>query len=104
VCPVTDVDEFADAVEAYRRAMDVADDVRDTWIEAGRPLMQESTNGLLGRHPSWRVMVEAESHAMRFRADLGLSPRSAKAAIGRGPGRPAGVRSSPDRVRLRSVG
>jgi hypothetical protein len=68
------------------------------WVAAGRPLMQESTNGLLGRHPLWRVMLEAEAHAMRFRAELGLSPRSAKSVIRRGPGRPVGVVSAPDRV------
>lgn len=100
---MTDADGFTDAVEAYRRAMDVADYVRDTWIEAGRPLTQQSTNGLLGRHPFWRVMLEAEAHAARFRSELGQTPRSAKAAIRRGPGRPAGAASSPDRLRLRSV-
>ena len=93
-----DADEFADAVEAYRRAMEVAVYVRDTWIETGRPLIQESTNGLLGRHPLWRAMVEAETHAMRFRAELGLSPRSAKALSTRRSGRPAGSASAPDRV------
>ena len=76
---------------------------RSAWIEAGRPLVQESTNGLLGRHPLWRVLLESEAHAARFRAELGLSPRSAKAAIGRRPGRPSGAASSPDRVRLRTV-
>lgn len=88
---MTGTDEF------LGRAMKVAAYVRDVWVEAGRPLTQESTNGLLGRHPLWQVMVEAETHAMRFRAELGLSPRSAKAAIHRGPGRPR------RRLRLRSV-
>jgi hypothetical protein len=44
--------------------------VRDLWIAEGRPLTQESTNGLLGRHPLWRVMLEAEAHAARFRSEL----------------------------------
>ena len=96
-------DESADAVEAYERAQADALHVRDLWIEAGRPLIQESTNGLLGRHPLWRVMVEAEAHAARFRSELGQTPKSAKAVIRRGPGRPAGAASSPDRLRLRSV-
>jgi hypothetical protein len=104
---VTDADEFKDATDAYRRAMRDAEYIRGVWVEAGRPLMQESTNGLLGRHPLWRVMLEAEAHAARFRAELGRTPRSAKAAIQRGPGRPAGAASAPDRapakVTLRSV-
>src|SRR5437763_2189038 len=45
--PVNDADEFLDAVQAYRRAMDDADYVRDAWIEAGRPLIQETPNGAL---------------------------------------------------------
>jgi hypothetical protein len=104
---VTDADEFRDALEAYERAQTDAAYIRNTWIEAGRPLTQESTNGLLGRHPLWRVMLEAETHAARFRSELGRTPRSAKAAIRRGPGRPTGASSAPDRapanVTLRSV-
>jgi hypothetical protein len=100
---VSDADEFNDAVEAYERAQADALYVRDLWIAECRPLLQESTNGLPGRHPLWRVMLEAEAHAARFRSELGRTPRSAKAAIQRGPGRPVGAASSPDRVRLRSV-
>jgi hypothetical protein len=100
---VTDADEFKDAVEAYERAEADALYVRGLWIAQGRPLIQQATNGLLGRHPLWRVMLEAEVHAARFRSELGRTPRSAKAAIQRGPDRPAGAASSPDRVRLRSV-
>ena len=96
-------DPFKDATEAYERTLTDAAYIRNTWIEAGRPLVQESTNGLVGRHPLWRVMLEAENHAMRLRSELGLSPRSAKSLIVRSPGRPAGAASSPDRVRLRSV-
>jgi hypothetical protein len=97
---VTDTDHFKDAIDAYERAMRDAEYIRGAWIEAGRPLTQQSTNGLLGRHPLWRVMLEAETHAMRFRAELGLTPRSAKAVIRRERGRPPGAASSPDRVRL----
>ena len=49
--PVKDADEFADAVEAYERAQADALYVRGLWIAEGRPLIQQSTNGLLGRHP-----------------------------------------------------
>ena len=100
---MTDSDEFADAVESYERAQADAVYVPDLWIAGGRPVVQASTNSLLGRHPLWRVMLEAEAHAARFRAELGRTLRSAKAVIRRGPGRPAGAASSPDRVRLRSV-
>jgi hypothetical protein len=100
---VKGADEFKDAVQAYERAQADAFYVRDLWIAEGRPLVQQATNGLLGRHPLWRVMLESETHAARFRSELGRTPRSAKAAIRRGPGRPVGAASSPDRVRLRSV-
>ena len=48
---MTDADEFADAVEAYGRAQADGLYVRGLWIAEGRPLVQQSTNGLLGRHP-----------------------------------------------------
>jgi hypothetical protein len=97
-----DADEFRDAVEAYERAQADASYVRDLWIAEGRPLIQESTNGLLGRHPLWRVMLEAEAHAARFRSELGQTPKSVR----RGPGRPVGATSAADRaprVRLRAL-
>ena len=100
---MTDTDEFPDAVRAYELAMEVAAHVRSMWIAAGRPLTQQSTNGLLGRHPLWRVMLEAEAHAARFRSELGQTPKSAKAVVRRAPGRPVGAASAPDRMRLRSV-
>ena len=93
-----DADEFADALEAYERTQADALYVRGLWIAEGRPLMQQATNGLLGRHPLWRVMLEAEVHAARFRSELGRTPRSAKSAIRRGPGRPVGATSAADRV------
>jgi hypothetical protein len=52
---VKHADEFADAVEAYERAQADALYVRGLWIAEGRPLMQQATNALLGRHPMWRV-------------------------------------------------
>ena len=93
-----DVDEFTDAWQAYGRAQADALWIRDVWIKAGRPLIQESPNGLAGRHPLWRVMLEAEAHAARFRAELGQTPKSAKALAHRRPGRPVGANSAPDRI------
>jgi hypothetical protein len=61
----------SDAVDSYERAQADALYVRSLWIAEGRPLVQQSTNGLLGRHPLWRVMLEAETHAARFRSELG---------------------------------
>ena len=83
-------DPFADAVEAYERAQEMAEYVRCVWVDAGRPLVQESTNGLLGRHRLWRVMLESEAHAMRMRVGLLKVPR--------GRGRPPGAVSAADRV------
>lgn len=84
------LDLVADAVGAYERAQSDAAYIRGVWVEAGRPLTQESTNGLLGRHPLWRVMLESEWHVMRMRVGLAKVPR--------GRGRPTGATSAPDRV------
>ena len=96
-----DLDLVGDAVQAYERAESDAAHIRGVWVEAGRPLTQESNNGMLGRHPLWRVMLESEAHAMRMRVSL------ARVGVGpRGRGRPPGAVSAADRVpkpRLRSV-
>jgi hypothetical protein len=44
-----------------------------------------------------------DRETMNQGSERGQTPRSAKAAIQRGPGWPAGAVSAPDRVRLRSV-
>lgn len=67
-----EADEFADAVDAYERAQADAVYVRGLWIAEERPLVQQSTNGLFGRHPLWRVMLEAEVHAVRSGLSSGV--------------------------------
>ena len=64
--------------------------VRSEWVAAGRPLVQEAPNMMLGRHPLWRCLLEAEVHALRFRSELVKVPR--------GRGRPPGAVSAADRV------
>jgi hypothetical protein len=94
---------FGDAEDAYSRC--VADVVyaRAAWVEAGRPMTQTSANGMSGVHPLLKAVHECETLANKLRVELGLTPRTANR---RGPGRPPGAVSAPDRVpqvRLRSV-
>ena len=85
-----DIDLHADAVAAYTRATEMAALVRDEWEAAGRPLVQEAPNQMLGRHPLWKALLETEVHALRFRSELLKVPR--------GRGRPPGAVSARDRV------
>jgi hypothetical protein len=101
---MSDGERFKDAMAAYKRCVADADYVRSEWVKAGRPLMQTSANGMAGVHPLLKAMHECEAIANRLRGELGLTPRTANR---RGPGRPTGAASAPDRapatVTLRSV-
>jgi hypothetical protein len=94
---------FPEADAAYKRAVADAVYVRDAWVSAGKPVLLDHPNGVSGVHPLLKAMQDTEALANRLRCELGRTPRSAKSVIQRGPGRPAGSASSPDRVRLRSV-
>jgi hypothetical protein len=91
-------DLFPDAVAAYRRSVADVDYVRGLWVDAGRPLVADHGNGSAGIHPLLRAVQESEVLANRLRGELELSPRSAKSVIRRGPGRPTGAASAPDRA------
>jgi hypothetical protein len=103
VHPVADSVVFKDAEAAYGRSVADAGYVRAEWVKAGRPIVQSNPNGMSGIHPLLRAMWDAETLANRLRGELGRTPKSAKSALGRGPGRPVGAGSAPDRVRLKSV-
>ena len=59
------------------------------WEGLGCPLVIEHVNGLVGIHPSLKVLIDCEAHADRLMKSL--SHRQAR-------GRPAGSSSAPDRV------
>ena len=69
------------------------------WEGLGEPLVIEHVNGLVGVHPSLKVLIDCEAHADRLMKSLG----SRQARIGR----PVGSSSAPDRVgrmKLKAVG
>jgi Phage terminase, small subunit len=98
VFPERLVSDFQDAEEAYARAVADADYVREQWIAAKRPVVLVKPSGLSRVHPLLQAVQESETLANRLRGELGLTPKSAKAAIRRGPGRPAGAASALDRI------
>lgn len=100
---MSDPDRFQDAQAAYDRAVADAAYLREQWVKAKRPAVQSNHNEMAGVHPLLRAMWEAESLANKLRGDLGLTSRTSSR---RGPGRPPGATSAPDRVpklRLKSV-
>jgi hypothetical protein len=87
-------DRFYDAVLRFARAVDMADFVRADWVDRGRPLMYEHTNGALVPHPLVKLLAEAEKDAARAGRALKLEPDAIRRAT---IGRPPGSSSSPDR-------
>jgi hypothetical protein len=85
---------FYDAVLRFARAVDMADFVRADWVDRGRPLMYEHTNGALVPHPLVKLLAEAEKDAARAGRALKLEPDAIRRAT---IGRPPGSSSSPDR-------
>lgn len=77
-----------DSAEAYEFAQARSLEVREAWIGSGRELVLMQANGVLGIHPLWKVMLEAENQASRLRDKLRAR---------RAPGRPVGSTSAPDR-------
>jgi hypothetical protein len=92
------VSGFEDALHAYALAVEDAEYVRGLWVEAGRPAVQVTQNGMSGIHPLLKAVHECDAMANRFRGELGLTPKSAKMAQRRPQGRPVGAASADDRV------
>jgi hypothetical protein len=89
---------FGAAVHDYVVAVEDAEHARGVWIAEGRPMRDTFANGMGGVHPFFKAMETARAQSSRLRAELGLSPASAKrvAPAGR-PGRPSGAVSAADR-------
>jgi terminase small subunit-like protein len=99
-----DVAAFRTAVTAYVRAVDIADRARDEWYAAKRPIVFRQPNGATGVHPLVSAIVATSRSVMSHAGELGLTPMSAarlgRLGVRRGPGRPVGSNSAPDRVAL----
>ena len=90
--------ELREPLERYVRAADLAGLLRQEWETAGRPAT--STGGATGKalvaHPLVKMIAEAEAEAAKLYEQL-LRPAATPAR--RGPGRPIGSASAPDRRR-----
>lgn len=87
-----------DAVKGYELALERAELARSEWAKAGRPLTLEQPNHVVGKHPLWMALLEAEAFLLRSRAALKAADRR---------GRPTGSSSAPDRAtrpKLKAVG
>jgi hypothetical protein len=81
--------------------VDEAEHARGVWIAHDRPMRDVFANGMGGVHPYFKAMETARTLASRLRAELGLSPASAKRINGsRTAGRPIGAVSAADRAAL----
>ena len=94
IASMPEPDRFYDAVLRFARAVDMADFVRADWVDRGRPLMYEHTNGALVPHPLVKLLAESEKDAARAGRALKLEPDAIRRAT---IGRPPGASSSPDR-------
>jgi hypothetical protein len=94
IASMPEPDRFYDAVLRFARAVDMADFVRADWVDRGRPLMYEHTNGALVPHPLVKLLAESEKDAARAGRALKLEPDAIRRAT---LGRPPGSSSSPDR-------
>jgi hypothetical protein len=96
-----EVASFRTAVVAYVRAVDLADRARAEWVAKGRPIVFRRPNGATGVHPLVTAIWSSSKSAMFHAGQLGLTPMSAarlgRLGVRRGPGRPVGANSAPDR-------
>ncbi len=82
-------------------AVDTAEYARQEWERLERPIRDTFANGMAGIHPLLKAWEQAATQTGRFAAELGMTPMSAarlgKLGARRGPGRPVGANSAPDR-------
>jgi hypothetical protein len=62
---MTGVDPYARALEAYELAYERVCQAREEWERAGRPLVIEHRNRMVGASPLLRVLQQAERDAAR---------------------------------------
>jgi hypothetical protein len=74
---------------------------RDEWYAAKRPIAFRQPNGATGVHPLVSAIVTTSRSVISHAGELGLTPMSAarlgRQGVRRGPGRPVGANSAPDR-------
>jgi hypothetical protein len=94
-----DATRFRTALLSYTYAVDLESRARDEWVRENRPLVR--VHGAAGVHPLVKIMTETARSAAFHAAQLALTPASAKRINRqRGPGRPLGANSAPDRRAL----
>lgn len=94
-----DVAVIREPLERYARAADLAGLLREEWEREGRPATSKggATGKALVAHPLVKMIADAEAEAGKL-YDALIRP-SAPAPARRGPGRPVGSASAPDRRR-----
>jgi hypothetical protein len=68
-------DLHQDALQRYRDAQARAKLASDEWVKAGRPLILEHSNHVVGIHPSLKVLTEAELHTDKMRSAVRAEER-----------------------------
>lgn len=69
------LDLHGDAEQRYRDAQARAKLAADEWAKAGKPLILEHSNHVIGIHPSLKVLTEAELHTDKMRAAVRAEER-----------------------------
>jgi P27 family predicted phage terminase small subunit len=85
-----------EALLRYARACDAEQTALDAWELDGRPMHSVGSTGALVAHPMAKAVRDAENHAAKLAASLGLTPE-ARATMGRTRGQQSGRSTAPDR-------
>jgi hypothetical protein len=98
------LDLRGDAEQRYRDAQARVKLAAKAWEEAGRPLILEHSNRVVGVHPLLRVLTDAELHTDKLRSSLRVEERGTWRIPTPRPGRSSPILGelSPA-ARLRSV-
>ena len=89
-----DAERYADSVLRYARAIDMVEEVRGEWNDAGRPKLFTHSNGAVVPHPLVKLLADSEKDAARAGRALRLDPEIAKNPRGGVKGRV----TSPDKI------
>jgi phage terminase small subunit len=79
-----DVELFRDLAARYARAVQLAEDARETWIDEGQVLTIVYSNGAQAPNPLLKIIRDAEADAHRYGLALGLDATK-KGRAGRPP-------------------
>ena len=98
-----DPDRYADSVLRYARAIDMVEEIRREWNDAGRPKLFTHSNGAVVPHPLVKLLAESEKDAARYGRALKLEPEALKNQQGGVKGRTvAKDRQAPPIIRVAS--